>query len=262
MNEYAFSLNYKYINGKNNYYKDPHGIRDRILPFSVAVSVLEGEFYVDFEGDKTVCVKPGETIFIKSFLKHSLRMNAIGKLIHSHFLCSYATIDVFSAVKEGYFVTDSAEIQDILYKLNLQVYTNSVAQKFYTDQMLSRLYLEFFNLNIIDPKKLFIEPWLNSALEFIQANFCGGVTVEEVIDNSGFSKNLFYKMFKSKMKVNPRDYIEAERLRTATMLLLEGKKVKEVAGSVGFNDVSYFNKVFKRKYGVTPGEYKKENKLL
>ena len=82
--------------------------------------------------------------------------------------------------------------------------------------------------------------------------------MEEVISVSGYSKAVFYRKFKNRMKISPREYIENERFKMATMLLLEGKKVKDVAKTVGFNDTSYFNKVFKWKYGITPTEYKQK----
>ena len=58
------------------------------------------------------------------------------------------------------------------------------------------------------------------------------------------------------MKVRPHEYIEAERFKEAGLLLLAGRKVKEVAEIMGFHDISYFNKVFKQKFGMTPMEYK------
>lgn len=65
-------------------------------------------------------------------------------------------------------------------------------------------------------------------------------------------------MFKRRMRVSPREYIEAERFRYVSILLLQGKKVKEIAYEIGFYDISYFNKVFKRRYGMTPIEYKQK----
>ena len=58
--------------------------------------------------------------------------------------------------------------------------------------------------------------------------------------------------------MSPREYIEAERFNCVPMLLLKNAKIKDVAYSIGFEDVSYFNKVFKRVYGLTPTEYREK----
>lgn len=257
MNDSSFSLHYQYIDGKSNYGIDPHEIRERMLPFCVAVSVIEGEYFVDFD-EITACVKPGETILIQSFLRHTVRMNNPGKLTHAHFLCSYASIDIFALANVNYFITDHPEIPRILGKLDHPTVQGEISQKMYTDQLLCELFLILFDADLISPQKLVIEPWLSAVLQYIHSNLCKGITVEEVISVSGYSKTVFYQMFKSRMKVSPHEYIESERFRVASMLLLKGKKVKEVAKAIGFHDVSYFNKVFKHKYGLTPLEHKQK----
>ena len=258
MNDSAFSLNYQYVDGNSEYYIYKHESKNRIFPFCVAVSVIEGEYFVDFEDGKTVCVKPGEIIFVQSFIKHTVRMKEKGKLTHAHFLCSYVTIDIFALANADYFVIASKEIHNLLNHLVCSPYGNKIAQKLHTDKLLSELFLILFEKKVLIPQKLVIEPWLNGVLQYIHSNFLSGITVDEVIAVSGCSKTVFYQLFKSRMKLSPREYIESERFKVASMLLLEGKKVKEVAEAIGFNDVSYFNKVFKRKYGITPIEQKQK----
>ena len=102
MNDSTFSLSYHYVDGKSEYYIDKHECKNRIFPFCVAVSVIEGEYFVDFEDGKTVCAKPGEIVFVQSFIKHTIRMKEKGKLTHAHFLCSYVTIDIFALAKQNH----------------------------------------------------------------------------------------------------------------------------------------------------------------
>ena len=82
--------------------------------------------------------------------------------------------------------------------------------------------------------------------------------MEETISACGYTKTVFYQLFQNKMKITPHEYIETERFKIASRQLLEGKKVKEVVKAIGFHDVSYFNKVSKRKYGMTPSEYRRK----
>lgn len=257
MNNCIFNLEYQYVDGKTNINIGEHENKNRILPFCVAVSVTEGEYFVDFNCE-TVCIKPGETIFIQSTVKHSVRMKNKGKLTYAHFLCCYAAIDIFALANIDFVVVDNKDIQKLLNRLNYKIYDNEIMQHMYTDKLLCELFLILFDMKIIDPKLLVIDYRLNNALLYIRFNLSQWITVDEVIKISGYSKTVFYRIFKSIMKVSPREYIETERFKIASTLLLEGKKVKEVAKAIGFNDVSYFNKVFKQKYGVTPIKYKQK----
>ena len=113
-------------------------------------------------------------------------------------------------------------------------------------------------MNYIDPQKIAIEPWLYASLQLIHSRLNEWITVDEVILASGCSKTMFHQKFKALTKNSPREYIEKARFRRVSMLLLQGKKIKEIAKEIGFNDISYFNKVFKRRYGMTPTVYKKK----
>ena len=54
------------------------------------------------------------------------------------------------------------------------------------------------------------------------------------------------------------EFVREERLRRARSMLLSlrfaGRKIAEVAYEVGFNDLSYFNRAFRRRFGCSPGE--------
>lgn len=257
MNDFGFLLNYQYFDGKSEFLLNAHQIKNRILPFCVAVSVIDGEYFVTFD-DETVCAKAGETIFIQSFVKHSIEMKKSGKLTFAHFLCSYAGIDIFSLAKQKRIIADNKNFLETLNCLSSKKYADDVLQKVHTDKILCELLLKLFDMNFIAFETLSFEPWLNNTLKYIHSNIQKGITIQDVISVSGYAKTNFYKMFKNRMNVSPRKYIESEKFRIASVLLLEGKKTTDVSIALGFNDVSYFNKVFKRTYGLTPVEYKRK----
>ncbi|PRZ01690.1 signal transduction histidine kinase [Marinilabilia salmonicolor] len=77
-----------------------------------------------------------------------------------------------------------------------------------------------------------------------------------VIEQSGMSRSVFYKKFKAVSNQSVSELIKQNRLRRASQLLSEGKlSVSEVAYVCGFSDPSYFNRVFKEEFQVTPGEF-------
>lgn len=82
-------------------------------------------------------------------------------------------------------------------------------------------------------------------------------TVEELGRLLGMSRTSFYNKLKSLTGMTPVELIRNQRLNRATQLLAEKNLlIKEVCYLVGFNDLKYFSKCFKTKYGLTPMQYR------
>ena len=73
----------------------------------------------------------------------------------------------------------------------------------------------------------------------------------------GFSASSFSRTFSTVMGLNFSDHVVEKRMELAGKLLRDGRPPSQVAKLCGFNSVSYFNTVFKRKFGVPPGHYAK-----
>ncbi|NGP44900.1 helix-turn-helix transcriptional regulator [Bacillaceae bacterium SIJ1] len=78
----------------------------------------------------------------------------------------------------------------------------------------------------------------------------------------GVSSAYLSKVFRSHEFMSVGDYIKEYRLLNAAKMLEENKyTVNKIMGMTGFGNQSYFYKLFKQKYGVTPKEYQ-QSKLL
>ena len=70
-------------------------------------------------------------------------------------------------------------------------------------------------------------------------------------------------LFKAETGTPPARYLRTLRMQDATTLLVDTfLSVKEIIARVGFTDESHFVKNFKRIYGVTPTEYRKQNAVI
>ena len=64
-------------------------------------------------------------------------------------------------------------------------------------------------------------------------------------------------LFKEEEGVGMLEYINTKRLdKSCELLKLSSKTVTEVARQTGFNNVTYFNRLFKKRFGKTPTEYR------
>jgi AraC-like DNA-binding protein len=97
------------------------------------------------------------------------------------------------------------------------------------------------------------------AIYYVAQNYREKIQNIEVANLCAMSPFVFSRKFKDAFGLSFRDYIVRYRLRAACALLKNpGASVTEVAFAVGFNDVSYFSRMFKRHFGVPPSERQAE----
>lgn len=102
---------------------------------------------------------------------------------------------------------------------------------------------------------------LKLVLQFIQDHYQQGITVKELAELCHFSEYHFMRFFKRHMNMTSIEYLNQYRLEMASRQLAETNlSVTSIALESGFNNISYFNRVFKRKFGVTPMEYRSYSK--
>ena len=98
---------------------------------------------------------------------------------------------------------------------------------------------------------------LKIILKFVENSYMHKITIAEVADRVEFSESHFMRYFKENMGMSFVDYLRDYRLTMAARLLLVSEDtVLNIAEEVGFENLSYFNRAFKKKYGVTPREYR------
>ena len=98
---------------------------------------------------------------------------------------------------------------------------------------------------------------------YLQQNYSGSIMMHELADSLGIARSTLHKQFKEKIGVSPQQYLMSLRLDAASQLLVSSRmSVDEIASSCGIRDKSYMSRIFKEKYGLTPGEYRRENSRI
>lgn len=92
---------------------------------------------------------------------------------------------------------------------------------------------------------------------YVVCNAKRNITLDDVARHIGMNRTSFCIFFKRTTGQTFVTYLNEHRIRLACQLLRQKKmSVSEICYAVGFNDVPYFNRVFKRCNGVTPRKYK------
>lgn len=98
--------------------------------------------------------------------------------------------------------------------------------------------------------------YISEILKYIDQNAAKIESVEELARRFGLSMPYLSSTFKSKIGTPIKSYIQAKKIAYAKELLDNDYSVTDACYECGFNDCSYFIKVFKRHIGVTPYRYK------
>ena len=85
--------------------------------------------------------------------------------------------------------------------------------------------------------------------------------ISPAIEQTGYSKNHFRKLFHDAVGCSPIDFINNRRIEFAKRLLWEKQgniSIKDAALQSGFTDAYYFSRLFKKRENISPSEYQKK----
>nr|WP_321452518.1 two-component regulator propeller domain-containing protein [uncultured Carboxylicivirga sp.] len=139
--------------------------------------------------------------------------------------------------------------------LNIK-YLKAVVNTF--NQQRQLIISKFRNNKTIDPKTLKInfkdEEFLQKLVEYIENNYSADLSVEVLSQHCCVSRTVLYNKVKGLTGLSPVEFVRQLKLKIANQLLLKGYSVSEVAYKVGYNDIKYFSKLFKKQYGYPPSK--------
>lgn len=99
--------------------------------------------------------------------------------------------------------------------------------------------------------------------EYMNYNFSQKITLEDAAAVVGYSPAYFSRIFKDEMGVTFKEALNSIRIeRSKTLLLSSTASIADICTMVGFNDQSYYCKVFKRLSGVTPDRFRKRSRRI
>lgn len=101
---------------------------------------------------------------------------------------------------------------------------------------------------------------LQKVLHYINKHYTEPITLTSISENFGFSTSYITKLFRNFLGKGTVDYINDLRLTDACEYLISSNySIGEISNKIGFQNQYYFDRLFKRKYGVTPKEFRKSN---
>jgi AraC-like DNA-binding protein len=150
----------------------------------------------------------------------------------------YPMLDTLSSVKDGFYAV--MQFYSILYELSKSQHTRTLATSSY-----AKVEVESDSRRVLKVKN------------FISKNYRDEIRLATLADIAGMSPSAFSRFFKLHTGRKLSEYIIEMRLGYASRMLVDTSKgIAEICYDCGFNNLSNFNRIFKKRKNCSPSEFR------
>ncbi|MGN0553722.1 MAG: helix-turn-helix domain-containing protein [Oscillospiraceae bacterium] len=115
----------------------------------------------------------------------------------------------------------------------------------------------------IDCRTITNEKRMKKMLSYIYENYQNEITVDDIAGAASISKSECFRCFRSMIGKKPVEFLNKFRLKKSMELLTTtDMQITEVCLACGFGHISYFGKLFRESYGMSPREYRSKSSSL
>jgi len=252
-------------------------------PFARIYYVEKGHGYITLPGGE-VEVTPGHLYLVPAFVTHSYvcepgsglyYLFVFEELKHQTDLFDMYDFPVEVPVEDDalflfrYFVRSFPQLMLRLPSSDPEGYDNhesfAIFAKRYREmhlheraQLRGMVYIVFSKFMAGSKPKIWTEdPRLQKVLKYILEHLEEEISVDYLADIACLTKPYLIRQFKQSLGVAPLQFITHKKVEKAQLLLVtDDCPVQDIACAVGYADASYFVRLFKKKVGMTPQEYR------
>lgn len=241
------------------------------------ILILHGQMSYNIN-DKIITLRQGDGVFVNTkqlhcgFSKNKSECEFICVLIHPIILC-------ISHAFEKDFIIPVLQNRDIPYiKLTADIpwqneIINSITNIYNAKNTasapieVSSLFLKIWSLIFNNTKSTAVQQIQNvdltvlkNMIGFIQKFYKEKITLDDIAKSGAVGKSKCCKLFEKHIGTTPNAYLIQYRLYQSIWYLKNtDMTITQIAHTVGFSGSSYFAETFKKRYNITPSEYKKAN---
>ena len=229
----------------------------------------EFEIYINISGDVSFLVKNnlyhlsrGDVIVARpGELHHCVyRSDAPHKFFWILFDCQKNS-GLLDFLTEGFFenyISPQSNLREELLTLCYTLHGGDLTEE-------DKIY-HFFRLFAILKKSLkpmasdsLLPQSIGKIIDYIDSHIHEEISISDIAKTLYISQSTLTRQFKKYLDITPLEFVKRRKLALAAQLLQEGKSVLAAGAGVGYNDSSYFIELFKKYYGTSPYQYKKNH---
>lgn len=193
-------------------------------------------------------------------------------LIRSHCFTDLCHIFLFNSLFKGELPgndikllgKDTAEIEDIYRRMYLEYTTRGYGYieilRAYVVELLVKIF-RFYEQSGEPERIAKDKACFDSVIRFMKEHYTQEIKLDELAAMTFLSRNYFCSVFKECTGLTVMEYVQNLRVEEACRLLNDDTlKIIDIAEKVGYRDLKFFNKIFKKITGKTPREYRSAHK--
>jgi AraC-like DNA-binding protein len=227
------------------------------------------EIYILLEGDVSFAVEstlyklnPGDAIIIKPNEMHNCILDS--ESVHRHICfwidasCDFLFRDfLLHDFGKSNIVTPDEEagerLSEIYRRLKLAADKDDMHKQFYLTLEMLDIFRGFIS-TVTEP--IVLPELLQRILADIDDNFITINSLDYFTKKYFVSSSTLNRLFRTYLHTTPKLYIETKRLANSRLLLKSGRSVIDACREAGFPDYSNYIRLFKKRFGITPKQYK------
>lgn len=155
-------------------------------------------------------------------------------------------------------IDGGADISQIFgHSNNLRIVIENCSSIYELSEAISTIFYRFIGY-VFEFEKIKFKDIIYKSVSFIRENYASKITLSDVADHVYLSKTYLSKVFKDELNTSFTSYINSVRIEKSKELLVSTDlPLSDIAVMTGFNDQSYFTKIFRKITGMSPGGYRK-----
>ena len=254
---------------------------------------IEWHWHVEFEfvyvekgtavfcvGEKQVTLETGQGLFVNSKILHRFysKEGAVipnfvfiatfiapqSSLIYKKYVepIEHSTLEGLTFLPEIPWQADVLHVMEKIVKVQKEEKDAELKTSFLIQELWYLIYLHVEETKLEEKKEDFTssQARLQLMMQYIHKHFGEKISLEDIAEQAVVSKSTALNLFRRYLHDTPVHYLLKYRLQeSASLLVTTQKKVIVIAQNVGFENVDYFCKMFKKYYKMTPTEYREKH---
>jgi len=166
--------------------------------------------------------------------------------------------------QHNFFLTNDEPIHQLISRLIYIFTENNQAKEVFANLVLQELVVRLMQTQartlLLSPETTFANVnRLAHVAQYINKHLNRSLQIKELADEACMSEPNFYRTFKHTFGMTPLEYINQQRIALASKLLRTTTRcLADISIECGFNNLTYFMKLFRRETGISPAQYRKQ----
>lgn len=205
--------------------------------------------------------KEGDLFFLTPSDFEEVKINAGNsvRLLNISFDNNWIANDIYVSISDGIVITDYPSY--LIDRINTEYDQNDIHNAQYIRYLLNCILIDVIRQSsamsdVVNDSKY--SEYVHKALKFIHAHFREQISQTDVADSIGLSRNYFCSKFHEEVGLSFKQFLTELRLKYSLSLLVNSDfPITDVCLISGFNDFSNYFHIFKKRYKLSPLQYRK-----